>query len=231
MSSTHEPTPKEQFLTNLSNFLQRYRLLFIIILVVVVAGILTFAIVSEVIKNRTAESTYQIEQVQQDYREWVASDEEQTKQELQESILADCDRIIKKYSKLYAAQRALFIKGSLFFKQEQWDRSIDNFTTLANTFPESYLAPIALVNSSVALEESGKVEEAIELYNTILDSYRESFPGIPQVLFSLGRLNEKIEDFEAAQAAYEELEDNFSSSNWTKLARNRIIKLTVDGKI
>ena len=54
---------------------------------------------------------------------------------------------------------------------------------------------------------------------------------VPELLFNIGRLEEQKGDFAAAQAAYNQLEEQHPLSNWTKLGRNRIIALKVDGKI
>lgn len=231
MQTSQEQTPKQKFLASLSNLLHKYKTFLIVILVIIIVGVVIFAIASEIVKNRINTSTHEIEQVQDDYEHWLAAEEEDKKSELEQSILAETETIINRYSKLYAAQRAYFIRGMLHFDKNELEKAVMNFSEVVSTFPQSYLAPISLVNNAIALEESGKIEEAIDTYSQVIAEYRDSFPGIPEALFSLGRLYEKVGDFSSAFDVYSDLEDSFPSSNWTKLARNRIIRLKVDGKI
>jgi tetratricopeptide (TPR) repeat protein len=230
----HKPqaeTPKQKILNKLSIFIQHNRTFLLVVLITIIVGVITFAVVSEIIGKRAGDSTYMVEQVQKDYESWSIEESEEQKQELENFILDRTEEIITTYPRLYAAQRAHFIRGNLFFEKEMWEESVAEFVLLADTFPRSYLAPISLVNAAVALEENGSPDKAIEFYQRISDTYRDTFVGIPEALFSLGRMHEQQNDYAAAQEVYEDLEDNFSSSNWTKLARNRIIKMKVDGKI
>ncbi len=231
MHKPQEETPKQKILNQLSNFIQHNRILLLVLLIAIVVGVITFAVVSEIVGKRLGDSTYMVEQVQKDFDSWVIEESEEQKQALEDFILDETENIINTYPRLYAAQRARFIRGNLFFEKEMWVESVDEFVLLADTFPQSYLAPISLVNAAVALEEDGDTAKAVEFYQRISDEYRDDFAGIPEVLFSLGRLHEQQDDYTSAQEVYEDLEDNFSSSNWTKLARNRIIKMKVDGKI
>ena len=231
MQGSQDQTPKQKFLNNLSNLLQRYKMYLIVVLIVIVAGVVTFTIVSEVRKNRISTSTQKIEQLQDNYEQWLTKEDEGEKAELEEAILTDADAIIENYPTLYAAQRAYFVKATFFFEQQEYSKAVTNFIELVSKFPDSYLAPISLVNAAVAFEENGEIQKAIEQYEKLVNSYKETFPGTPEALFSLGRLYEKAEEFTSAFEAYSDIEDTFPSSNWTKLARNRIIKLKVDGKI
>jgi hypothetical protein len=54
---------------------------------------------------------------------------------------------------------------------------------------------------------------------------------VPHAMFAMGRLYESSEDFQSAFQVYDRLEDEFPLSNWTKMGRNRIIALRVEGRI
>lgn len=231
MQHTKEPTLKEKFLNGLSDFIRQNRIILSILFGALIVGIITFAVISEVTKNRLSGSTRHIETVQEKYDSWLGAETEENTATLEKEILEETEAVINKYPKLYAAQRAYFIRADLFFEKENWEKAIENYKTIRLQFPQSYLAPISLVNAAAAAEESGDRAGAIEIYNDLLEQYRETFPGTAEALFSLGRLYEQNGDFLAASRTYEDLEDNFSSTNWTKLARNRIIKLKVDGKL
>lgn len=74
------------------------------------------------------------------------------------------------------------------------------------------------------------LDQAIAAYQTLAEKHEGSFL-VPHALFSLGRLYESQENYESAYALYDRLEDEHPLSNWTKIGRNRIIELKVQGKI
>lgn len=222
-----ELTPKEKFLHNITNFIQTNRIFLLVLLGVIIAFIIVFAIISEISKSTTEESTILVEQVQQSFDQWSTETEEVEKQAIEEEILSEIDFILDKYPKKYAGQRALFIRGNLYFAKEEWNGAAESYALLAERFSKSYLAPVALINSAVAHEESGNVDEAIVVYESVLSKYRDVSPQTPYVLFTLGRLYESLDDSETARERYNEIINDFSTSSWTNLARNRIISLNV----
>ena len=220
-----ELTSKQKFLKRFSDFLQRYKTIAIIFLSVIVAFIISFAVVSEVNKSIEEKSTSMTELIQEDFDSWTNAPDEERKGSLESSILEQVEAVLEKYPKKYAGQRALFIRGNLYFGMEEWDSAHDDYILLAERFPKSYLAPVALINGAVAMEESDQPEKALEIYQSILKTYRENTPEIPRILFAAGRIQELLGAKEAALDTYNDLLDNFSSSSWTNLARNRIIYL------
>jgi len=222
-----ELTPKEKFLRQITNFLQTNRIFLLVLLIIIVVFIITFAIFSEVSKSTTEKSTKIVEQVQLSFDQWGVEEEEDVKKAIEEDILSETGLILEKYPRKYAGQRALFILGNLYFEKEEWDKAAENYKLLADRFPDSYLAPVALVNAAVSLEESGNVEEALSVYESAVTMYRDTSPHTPFILFSLGRLYESMGETETARDRYNEIIDDFSTSSWTNLARNRIISLNV----
>ena len=78
---------------------------------------------------------------------------------------------------------------------------------------------------SYPYESNEKTDEAIEEYQVVIEKYSSVSPEISNVYFSIGRLFEKKSDKEAALEVYNKMLDNFPDSNWTNLARSRIIYL------
>jgi len=166
------------------------------------------------------------EELEELFSQWQQlTDEDPAKAETETRILSLGDEIISKYPKKYAAQRAYLIKGDLFFEKGQWSPSKEAYLTLSEKFPKSYLAPVALMNASAALEELEEYEEAASLYKKVSDYSSDFHPDIPRALFSLGRISETLGNQEEALSAYNLCIDRFPSSSWTKLARDRIIYL------
>jgi predicted negative regulator of RcsB-dependent stress response len=225
MLDTHEPTKKQQFLNGLSNFLTKYRTFFIILLVVIIVGLIAFAVAREVIDRRAEVSAVIVEDLQRDYQEWLTAVDDTNKESLEESCREQIREILDRYPRTYAAQRAFLILGGMEFELENWTEAEKSFKSLYVRFSDSYLGAVALWNLSVVYERSDAPEAALETLETLETEFRDTYPDMPHVLFSLGRMEETLGDIEGARERYNDLVDNFPRSNWTKLARDRIIFL------
>jgi len=220
-----ELSKKDSFLVSLSNFLQKNRIVFIVIIVVLIVGIAVFAIARESIQNRIEKSTALAEEAQDLYQKWGTEIDDAKKKVYRDDCFELTDRILDTFPNHYAAHRVLFIKGSIYFEEEKWEEASSFYQEVYDRAPESYLAPISLNNASVAYEHAGDIDNAIEMLETLTENYKESFADIARIFFSKARLYERNRNIESAKTAYNVLIDDFSNSNWTKLARNRIIAL------
>ncbi len=220
-----EISKKESFLIALSNFLQKNRIVFIVIIVVLIVGLIGFTVARESIQKRIEKSTKIAEELQEKYQKWATEVDEAKKEVLRDDCFSLVDRILKKYPKQYAAQRAQFVSGNIYFEEEKWEEAAETYQEVFNIYEDSYLSPIALNNASVAYENMGETDGAIEMLTLITENYKNTFIDIGKVYFSKGRLYESRELFEEAKTAYNILVDEYPNNNWTKLARNRIIAL------
>ena len=87
------------------------------------------------------------------------------------------------------------------------------------------------MEAAVAAENAGDPERALELHRRIVDDHGDENPEVPRALFSIGRILEQQDEVADAAEAYRQLVDDYPASSWTNLARNRIITLTVEGRI
>ncbi|MEW5816501.1 MAG: tetratricopeptide repeat protein [Spirochaetota bacterium] len=231
MQPGQEITPKEKLLSKIALLIQKNRVVFLVILVLFIGSLIGYAVYSEVTKGIIAKSTLMVEQAQKDYTDWLNEKEETKKATLEEAVKSSLNTILMKYPRLYAGQRALFIRANMAYEKKEWSSAIEDYTKLAKVFPASYLAPLSLENASISYEEAGNLDKAIETYNLINQKYGQSYPAIPKVIFFLGRLYEEKKDYKQAAVQYNNLIDNYAASSWTKLARNRIIYLKAKGDI
>lgn len=206
-------------------FLHRNGVIFLVLLGLIALTLITIAVVSNISSRNLETDTQKIESIQDEYSSYMSMTDKTKKAELKKKIMKDLNLIIKKGSKTYPLERALFIEGNIFYANSEWVKSSESFDKLAKLFPKSYLAAVALLNSSAAYEENKDIDKAIERYQQVLDNYSQISPDIPNVLFSIGRLYEEKNDIKAARKSYNNLIDRFPGSNWTKLARSRIIYL------
>ncbi len=225
MSQSHDKSEKITLKGKLSLVIQKYSYILlgsIIGIVLIVIGLLIYN--SLQMKN-LEKDTQQIESIQEDFENLKNLTDDEKLSSATKEIEEKLNILIDGGKKNYVLQRALFIRATIFFQNEDWDKSIDDFKLLAELFNSSYLAPISLINAAIAFEESGKIDEAIEEYYIVVNNYSSVSPEISNVYFSIGRLFEQKSDKTAALKAYNDLLDNFPNSNWTNLARSRIIYL------
>lgn len=229
MQKQQEQSPKERFLEVFTGILYKLRYPLIGVLLAFLLFVITYFVVSEIRQKRIERSTVLVERVEADLYTWIETEDLAEVDAKLGDLRGRLAYILDTYPRLYASQRALFIQGRLSYQIELWDDARASFVELADRFPKSYLAPIALASASTAMERAENPKAAIILLERVVDEYSTLFPEIPAILFSLGRLNEQIEENEAAIAYYEMLLDEHPASGWTNLAQNRIIDLKIDG--
>jgi len=227
--STREQEPKPRITDKLSRFLQRSRIPLLVTLIVLAVFVIGYFGWTEWERRARERSAVQAEQAQELYREWQSEQDPDARQGLEEDLRARLTDIRKSYPRQYAAQRAAFLEGSLEYELEQWEAAAKAFASLASRAPKSYLAPLALMNAGICYERLGAPQEALSAYRRVVDGYEDSFL-VPEVLFAIGRLEEQEGNYPAAVEAYNLLEEQHPLSNWTKLGRNRIIALELDGR-
>jgi len=223
MSQNKEKTEKVAVKQKLALLIQKNSkilLAFIVLIVVIVLALLVYN--SFQLKN-IEKYTQEIESIQDEYTTLTTTVDETEKVTLEKAILIKLDKLIASSSMNYALQRALFIRANIYYQNQEWDKSIADFNLLAKDFSNSYLAPISLINTAICYEDSNRLDQAIETYHLVIQDYSKVSPEIPNIYFSLGRLYEHQGNIDSALTEYNNLVDSFPDSNWTNLARSRII--------
>ncbi len=228
--STSQPEAKPRFLDHLAAILQKGRLALLILLIALLAGIVAYFVWTEVQHAAREKSALWVEKAQELEQQWAAEAEQTKKEALQKELTDLLARILSRYPRQYAAQRAYMLKAHMAEHDKDWAAMAEAYKSLAERFPRSYLAPLGLLYSGVSYEELGDAKQAQASYQRLKERYRDSYL-LPRALFSIGRLLEVEGDSAGALKAYNELEDDHPDSNWTKMARNRIILLKTEGKI
>ena len=233
---------KEAFIDALSSFIQRRRKIILILILIVVAALVVLVIALQVRKGRQEASFVQIEEVQKKFAEWLQIKDEAEGEgaaevaltqanSLEEEVLRGAREVIAEYGDLHSGSRATDITASVLYRNKEFGKAAETWTALADSPTAGYLAPFALCNAAAAWEEAGKPEAAAEAFGAVLARFSASFPDIPRVLFSLGRIAEDREAYDEAKVFYDRVIDEHPGSNWTKLAYNRIIFLGIQNKI
>ena len=226
-----EVTGKDKFLKNLNSFLSKYSMIIIVISVLILIAVISIAVSGTFKSGKNEESALAIENIQKEYNDLLSEKGSDISDDDINGIISSLDSVIEKYPSYYAEQRALFMKGDIYFSRDSFDKASEAFKSYADSYPDTYLAPIALFNTGVCSEELGNNEEAIKIYESVKEKYSDSYPDIPGILFSIGRLSEASGNYEKAAASYTDIIDNYINSGWTNFARDRIIYLKASGLV
>jgi len=226
--------PPEPIRRRINNFLahavSRFRIALLGILIAAAAFLVGYLVYNEVSKKLLADSTLMAENAQKKFDSWQSESDATKKAALEKDLFDQLGALIGRYPRQYGGERGLQIRADANFAKKAWDASLKDYETLAARFPKSYLAPISLFNAAVCCEEKGDADNALKLYVQASDSYKDSTVA-PRALFDSGRLYEAKSDWTNAQKAYQSMDGLYAQSMWTRLAKNRLVELKVQGKI
>jgi tetratricopeptide (TPR) repeat protein len=159
------------------------------------------------------------------YEELRFSINEESSAENVKTLLEELTSFAEKSSG-YAGGRAWSIIAAIYADKKEWAESEKAWTSAAKAAAKTYLAPAAYFNAGAAAEEQGKTGEAITLYTQSVSDSRVVFPGAARAQFSIGRLQESLNDTAAALDAYRAVISGWpADAVWTSLAHSRIIAL------
>jgi TolA-binding protein len=225
---------QEPLRRRISNFLahtiDRFRIALWVILIAGAVFLVGYLIYTEINKKLIYDSSTIAEGAQDLFDKWTAEPDAAKKAALEKDLTAQLDRLVDRYPRQYGGQRGLFLRADMNYAKKAWDAALKDFETLAGRFPKSYLAPISLFNAGVCAEEKGDTDGAQKLYTRAYVTYKDSTVA-PRSMFNAGRIDELKGAWAEAQKKYEQLDGLYSQSVWTKLAKNRLIELKVQGKI
>jgi len=226
MSQSTDTVPfRTKLRVEITNFLQKHRtlLLGLVIAAVVVVGGL--AIWTEVDTATKAAYAIQIDKSQNDYTAWQTETDATKKIALGAAFEADLTGIQQSAPLGYGLSKSWFLQGNYLVAQKKWAEASKAFHSAFEKDPTGYLAPIALVNAGVSLEEARDVSGALGQYGEFEKSFSGDSVLAPQVFFTQGRLLESLGKKADAIAAYHKLLAKYPESGWTKLGRDRILLL------
>ncbi|MBO7429939.1 MAG: tetratricopeptide repeat protein [Spirochaetia bacterium] len=199
-------------------------------------GVLVLFVIVQIFNYANArkieKATMAIEDIQNRYAEASEADtSENPSIDAYKSYITELDGVIAKYPKEYAGRRALIIKGDIYFRFKDYDNAAEAYKKFAADYPKSYDAPIAIFNTGVCYESTGKTKEAEAEYLKIYNNYKGSYALMPKLIFSLGRLAEADKRYAEAEKYYNQISEEYSGSNYSLYAQDRIILMHAQGQL
>jgi tetratricopeptide (TPR) repeat protein len=208
----------------INNFVQKNRKAIFIFLGAVLFLLIGFIAVLGVIDAIRDKAISGAEEFNRRYEVLRFDINEESKAAEVEGLLKELNEFAEKNSG-YAGGRAWFIIGGIHADKKEWQEAERAYTGAAKAAAKTYLAAAAYFNAAAAAEEQGNTAGAIELY---AQSAARSgvFPAAARAQFSVGRLQEALDNKTAALEAYRGVISGWPSDTvWTNLAHSRIILL------
>ncbi|GAB6090849.1 tetratricopeptide repeat protein [Spirochaeta dissipatitropha] len=189
-----------------------------VLLLLIIAG---FAYQS-IQQNRIDAASRLIEQLEQSYFDWLQASDD-NKESAFDVFHGHYSEARESFSRTYAADLSVFLYAQIRYTEEEYQEAAELFSQAAHRI-NSHLAPVAAMNSAAAYEQINQTDEAIEMYNYVVQSFGSDAAESARAMFSLGRLHENT-DIQTALMWYERINEDFPRSEWNQLANNRIIAL------
>ncbi len=211
----------------LAAFIEKNKKAFIAILIVLVCCLIGYIIFASVAKSNKAKNLQALDEISYELTH-KSNDIEDAEVESRIATALEKAVPLTKKGGIVGARANLFC-AELAFSQEKYEEAANYWKDAAAKAKKSYLAPIAYFNLATCYENLGNVDAAMENYKLAADN--NDFVMRTHAMFSYGRILEAKADYAKAAAAYTELNDNFPSDSWAKLAKSRLISLKNEGKI
>lgn len=211
----------------LAGFIEKNKKAFIAILIVLVCCLIGYIIFTSVAKSNKSKNLQALDEISYELTS-KSSDLEDAEIEARIATALEKAAPLTKKGGVVGARANMFC-AELAFKQEKYEDAANYWKDAAAKAKKSYLAPISYFNLATCYENLGNVDAAMENYKLAADN--NDFVMRTHAMFSYGRILEAKADYAKAAAAYTELNDNFPSDSWAKLAKSRLISLKNEGKI
>jgi tetratricopeptide (TPR) repeat protein len=220
------PTANENVNINeaVNNFVQKNRKAIVVIIGIIVLAAAVFIAVISILDMVQKKAIGRVEELNRRYETLRFDINEASKETELADLLGDLTEFAEKNSG-YAGGRAWSIIGSIHADKKEWAEAEKAYTGAAKAAAETYLAPVSYFNAAAAAEEQENFPGAVELYTKCV-AHAGVFPAAARAQFAIGRLQEVLENREAALEAYRGLVAGWpSDAVWTNLAQSRIIFL------
>lgn len=119
---------------------------------------------------------------------------------------------------------ASFYIGNIHFELEQYDQAMEAYQSFLKRYGgKSPLTPLVQSKLGYLFAKSGKREEALKLFQTVMGNNRAI--NQDQAYYEVGRLYEQMDVPQEAIAAYEKVTEKFEGSPWASESQARLAML------
>jgi tetratricopeptide (TPR) repeat protein len=206
----------------LSAFLAKNAKVVITITATIVAVLVILLVVNVVSNNSSDAKVDEFALVQTEYVTVLNADKESS------DYQANIDASIAKFVALedvkgYVGEKSTFIVATNSFNNQDYQAALDDFLRISESATGTYFGSLALSNAITCAEELGDNAKVIEYCQSLIDTYGNEAAESPRTMFTLARTYESNGDAKLAQSQFQQLADQFPSSEYGKLAQNSLL--------
>jgi len=208
--------------SKLSSFLARNTKALVGLVVAVVAVIIILIVVNTV-NNKTANEKFtELSNVQTEYSTAITADS--TADDYQANIDAAVEKLVALEDVSgYVGDKATYLVATNSFNNKDYAAALEDFLRISEEAKGTYLGSLSLSNAIACEEELGDDAKVIELCQSLLDTYGNDAAESPRTMFTLARTYESQGEAKLAQSQFQQLADQFPSSEYGKLALNSLL--------
>ena len=212
---------------SVDKFVNKNKMIIMITGIALVAIFVGLWIGISVSANRAEANMGIIDELDQQYTTWAQLEDVSTTEavELSTTLKNDLAKFASSNSKSYPSVKASYLLGLVAFKEGDWDTAKNEFLSSLEKGKDSYMAPLSLFNLAVTSEQLNDTNAALDYYQRVYDSTNGSAAQSAKALFNVGRLHEANNDIEIAKAVFQQLKDEYPSSEYAKLAASKLVLL------
>jgi Tfp pilus assembly protein PilF len=224
--AVRDTTEHNTFSEKVSHFLLANRKLIISVLIAAFAALAVFVVLTVVGEQKTKAT---LDKTEKAVAEWISlkqGGDAKALQEGEDKVLADLVEIAKAGGNSKASARAHLAMAEVYYSRKDWKNALDQYEIAAKMAGKVYTTGINYYNAAVCADELGNADEAVRLYG--LAAEVKDFIFTSRALFNLGRVEEQRGKKVEAIKAYEKLVADYADDEWAKLAKSRIIALSIN---
>ncbi len=201
--------------------------------IIIIAGITLLVILAGLaiglsISSKNAETNMGlIDQLGEQYTTWVANEDITTSEAIDQvtTLKTELNSLAKAKNSSYPSVKSSYLLGLIAFKEGSFDEAKNQFLISLDKGKDSYFASLSLFNLAVTSEKLKDNAAALSYYQQVYDLSNGDAAQSAKALFNVGRLHEANNDIDLAKAVFQQVSDEYPSSEYAKLASSRLILL------
>lgn len=217
-----DETQSVQLESKLSDFLSKNIKAVVSVSVAIIALIIVLIIVNSVNINNHEKSFETLSTVQTELSAAYSADSEAA------DYQANLDAALVKVEELkdkagYVGYKATYLSASNSYNNKDYKTAMEGFLKISESAKGTYFGSLSLSNVIVCAEQLGDDVKAIEYCQQLIDTYGNEAAESPKTMFTLARIYEKQGNSDLAKSQFQQLADQFPSSEYAKLANNSLL--------
>ncbi|GEM_PF-5457088 len=212
-------------MTGVTNFIQKNRIPIFALAGIIVVGLVGLAVFGILKTTGDMQATEIVDRASLRLEKWKSlEDTDPVKAEHETEAMAILKPFLDNPSSAAAGDKALFLASQIQEEKGNIEEQVNLLNKILELFPSSFRKIEVSLKLVSIYQKQGKVSEAFIILDKLLAD--TTVPGFfkEEILFQKGSMVETSDKTKALEY-YKELVDLYPLSDWTKLARSRIIYL------